>query len=405
MLAVITWFLNCFPKVSPFTGYWPMTVLPSRRQIRIVVIGPFPPPHNGAAKNTLLWAESFTSYGFQVIKVETNVPTGSAHNRSFRYHIDRLNQALRNSAVLLRVAGRESIVYIVPDGGMGLVYNLLYAAILRLRRVRRIWMHHRNFHNIRTGSILLRFFSILIGSGGRHIFLTEKMRSTFEAQIGPARQSEVISNAANCDVDVVLHQVKIFDPSRALTIGFLSNLNIDKGFDIAARAFMYLSSDEPKVRFLVGGDPSTQEAATWAKQLSTVLGERVEMLGHIAGHAKSNFFRSVDIFIFPTTYKLEAQPNVLMEALATGASIVATDHACISETLTGTHHRLIALDDRAVMAQNLAEGVRMLINDMRTPEDRNRVAQQNVDAFVQMRRIGIASYRGFMQRMSDGANQ
>lgn len=362
---------------------------------RVIVIGPLPPPHNGAAKNTKIWAEAFEASGHEVLSIETNVQSGTAHNRSLRYHINRVHRTLANALALLVHCNPKTVVYLVPDGGLGLLYNLIYAGIFRLRGVKRVFLHHRNFFNIRTGNRRLRTLCNILGHCCRHIFLTDNMRDTFESQFGPTVEAQVISNAATCDI-TALSPEKVVKDGKILTIGFLSNLNADKGFDIVVESFEALADKFEDVNFLIGGTPTDDQAAAWKSQLQRMIGNRVTFLGHVSGDAKTEFYKASDVFIFPSTYKLEAQPNVLIEALSTGASVVSTDHACIPETLDGSHHRLISLqDDRSAMANEITCAVTEVIAEMQSVETRLARAKQNITAFEKMQSKSAKTYQAF----------
>ncbi|WP_152563371.1 glycosyltransferase family 4 protein [Ruegeria halocynthiae] len=362
---------------------------------RVIVIGPLPPPHNGAAKNTKIWAEAFEARNHEVLRLETNVQSGSAHNRSLRYHMHRVHRTLKNALTLLTHSNPKTVIYMVPDGGMGLMYNLLYAAIFRLRGVQRIFLHHRNFFNIRTGNNRLRKLCDILGDRARHIFLTDRMRDTFERQFGPTVDAQVISNAATCDI-TALSPDHVVSEGKVLTIGFLSNLNADKGFDIVVDAFEALANQLQGIQFLIGGQPTDDQAVIWRAKLEKALGDQVTFLGHVSGGAKADFYKASDVFVFPSTYKLEAQPNVLMEALSAGASVVSTDHACIPETLDGAHHRLVSLsDDRSAMARDITAAVAEVIAEMQDREAHLARARQNITAFEKMQREGTEAYQTF----------
>jgi glycosyltransferase involved in cell wall biosynthesis len=70
------------------------------------------------------------------------------------------------------------------------------------------------------------------------------------------------------------------------------------------------------------------------------------------GVAKQRLFAAADIFMLPTDYAVEAQPLVLLEAMAAGCAIV-TSRAGEIETLLD-HQTAVLLDDVSVAAVNQA---------------------------------------------------
>jgi glycosyltransferase involved in cell wall biosynthesis len=54
-----------------------------------------------------------------------------------------------------------------------------------------------------------------------------------------------------------------------------------------------------------------------------------EWLGPVYGPAKADLLAASDVFVFPTAYTNEAQPLVLLEALAAGLPILTVRRGCI----------------------------------------------------------------------------
>jgi glycosyltransferase involved in cell wall biosynthesis len=53
-------------------------------------------------------------------------------------------------------------------------------------------------------------------------------------------------------------------------------------------------------------------------------GEAIVELGAVSGVTKEAFFRAIDLFFFPSRYRFEAQPLVVLEALSYGAATLVT---------------------------------------------------------------------------------
>ena len=67
--------------------------------------------------------------------------------------------------------------------------------------------------------------------------------------------------------------------------------------------------------------------------LQRVHGTRLTYVGPVYGEAKTAFYQSLDVFLFPTRFAQEAAPNVLFEAAAAGVPSLCTDRGCIPEIL------------------------------------------------------------------------
>jgi len=144
------------------------------------------------------------------------------------------------------------------------------------------------------------------------------------------RNVHVVSNAAFLGSPSADHS----DPvGTGIRIGFLSNISVEKGFmeffDIASR----LRERGVAVEARIAG-PVVPEARPIFDEL---IGSspHVQYLGPLYGDSKQAFYRSLDIFVFPTRYPNEAEPLVLHEAMQSGVHSIATSRGAIVEILGG----------------------------------------------------------------------
>ena len=61
----------------------------------------------------------------------------------------------------------------------------------------------------------------------------------------------------------------------------------------------------------------------------------LEYRGALYGADKDAFFEAIDVFIFPTRYKNEAQPTVIFEAMSRGVPILSYERGCIKGQVGG----------------------------------------------------------------------
>ncbi|MEZ6044812.1 MAG: glycosyltransferase family 4 protein [Planctomycetaceae bacterium] len=82
------------------------------------------------------------------------------------------------------------------------------------------------------------------------------------------------------------------------------------------------------------------------------LTERVQLVGHVSGQQKVNLYRSAQFFICPS--RREPFANVILEALASGLPVLATDVGGNRQLVLHEKHGLLSpIEDVSQLAQNL----------------------------------------------------
>jgi phosphatidylinositol alpha-mannosyltransferase len=112
------------------------------------------------------------------------------------------------------------------------------------------------------------------------------------------------------------------DPALGGTIGFIGRYDEPrKGMSVLLEAMTELVRTRPGVRLLVAGRGQEQD---FLDKLPDSLAGSVVMLGMVSERDKAALLRSVDVYVAPNTGG-ESFGIILLEALAAGAPIVASD--------------------------------------------------------------------------------
>jgi len=265
--------------------------------------------------------------------------------------------------------------YLVPDGGLGIAFSTAYARTAA-KRCPRLVIHHRSYNHIRSKSKLMALLMHTAPETTVHVFLDPIMEERFKSIYSASVTSMYVPNASTCDI-TVRELAPRSTEHGGVTVGFLSNLVEEKGFDVVAEAFPILAKRlGPASRFLLAGHPVRGNNAALLSTLQSTLGDRLQYAGEVTGPAKVDFFRSCDVFVFPTRFAQEAQPNVLYEAMAGGAAIVSTQWAGIPWMLEQTASRLIEVGTGCVDA--LVEAVVDIVSsgELKTARSRQMEAFQ-----------------------------
>lgn len=327
----------------------------------IRVIGPFPPPMHGFSAMTELLAQHLETNGIRVRRHDLS----SKKTRRMLRHAVQASRAIKAGAAIL--AEQPAPVSLGCNGGLGLIYTAFITACARLRAVR-ITLHHHSYGYINTQSLLMSLICKLGGEKMTHVFLSQSMAHAFEQQYPTDQESEVIMNAAF----VPTRQTKTLIQGAPLQIGLISNLNREKGLYDFLGVAKAMHDKGCKVKMHLAGPISSSEDL---KQVQTaVAAGEVIWHGALYGKDKDAFFDSLDLFLFPTRYRMEAQPTVIYEAFAAGVPVIAFDRGTIADQVRDCISVVPQNADFAqIAAQKINEIALMPLADRQLLSDRARV--------------------------------
>lgn len=107
-------------------------------------------------------------------------------------------------------------------------------------------------------------------------------------------------------------------------IGFISRIEVNKGWDIFLKSCKRILADNPEYRLFVVGDGSeNNEYNKLVRELGIY--ERIDKLNFLPQENLVNAFNAMDIFVFPTRRKSESLGLVGLEAMACGTLVIASD--------------------------------------------------------------------------------
>lgn len=298
---------------------------------RVVMMGAFPPPIGGAAKVNGIVYEALRDAGADVRKIDL-AAASLAHNRTLAYHAQRLGRNIAGAIRARRDGTTAAALYIVPDGGAGAWYSLGHLSSAG-GKYDRIALHHHTCRYIDHHSRPIDRIARIHADRTVHIFLTQGMADAFQRRYGVVRY--MIASNARFVADEAALDASARDPGP-VRLGHLSNLCRDKGFFAVADAYDATVAAGHSVTLTLAGPILEAEVATRLAALNERHGNRICHLGAVDGEAKRAFYRSIDLFLFPTQWKQEAAPIVVYEALSAGVPVLATDRGVIREIVGGS---------------------------------------------------------------------
>jgi glycosyltransferase involved in cell wall biosynthesis len=312
-----------------------------------------------------------------VIRIRT-VP-GFTPSRQL-HHLRRLPVVLAAIAklLMLRRNSREAVLSV--DAGSGMVYTILLTLAARCTQYG-VTLQHHSYAYISRRSRLMALLVVVAGRSATHMFTCEQMRDDFRRNYARLSASEVVSVAYALRLPVP--QERGMTRRRPLTLGHMSNLSVDKGLveviKIAKEAVGRGLAD----KLILAGPVTSSRAQEVLKRAPSTAG--VEHRGYISGAAKEQFFRDIDVFLFPSRYKNESFGLVVWEAMLCGVPVIAYRAGCLTQSAVGFGSLVLEADDdtdRKIMRQ--------LATWAADPEALARASEQSLNAAVQLRERAIS---------------
>jgi glycosyltransferase involved in cell wall biosynthesis len=289
----------------------------------VLAVGPLPPPMQGAAMTTQGFVDAATAHGaIQTYDISPN----KKNRHGIAYIIKPLRVARAIGGVLFSAFRPSKSLYLALDGGFGLIYGIIIAAFARMCGYR-IFLHHHSFAYINFPSRLMELLTRVAGPTATHIMLCNAMATQFQHVYPKAIQLRVLSSAAFVPQMDVLERIR----GGELRIGHLSNLTVEKGLDTTIDVLREARRRGLGVRLILAGRPFDSQAKTIIESAQAEFGSSLDYIGAIPEETKRAYFQSIDVFIFPTKYINEAQPRVILEALAHGVPVITIARSCILE--------------------------------------------------------------------------
>jgi glycosyltransferase involved in cell wall biosynthesis len=343
---------------------------------KIIFFGKLPPPYIGPALATRILLNSRLNDVFELIHMDM-----SDHrdiNTLGKLDITNFYLAFKQYFTLTRllVKHKPGLVYIpVGQTTVGYVRDSIFILLARSFG-RKVVCHLRggNFKNwYDSASSPIKWWvrwvhkkvsaQIVLGGNLRHLF----------NWLIPDENIFVIPNGGNYTFPEV--NKKQDDGIRVL---FLGNFIGSKGvLDVLkAGLIMNESKEKRKVRFVFAGswrDPGTR------REFERIMKEHpelpVDVVGPVKGEDKFNVLAAADIFVFPTYYPNEGHPWVIVEAMAAGLPVIATDHGAVIESVKDGRNGFIVEPRNP---RQVAEKIEFLIDN---PEKREQMGRESKNMY------------------------
>lgn len=300
---------------------------------RILVVAQLPPPIHGSTVMAERFLNALHHNGFETGIVQKTFSRSMEEvGKASLAKVLRIPAHCFNLLKAIREFKPDICLYFVAVGITALVVDALLTGILVRHRIpyvlyfhgtgyRKYSLNPHGFHRYAAERTLQRAL------GG--IVLGERLKADVNSYI-PNERLFVLPNGIP-DIDLKAERCK--RGNRTVRVIFLSNLVKTKGLLELVQVAKAVTQRSKAVRFAIAGrvvdERFHQELLQYVKIEG--LNDFVEILGPLYNKEKDAFFKSGDIFVFPT-YK-DTFPLVNLEAMQNGIPVISSDEGAIPEVV------------------------------------------------------------------------
>jgi glycosyltransferase involved in cell wall biosynthesis len=319
---------------------------------KVLILGHLPPPYMGPAIATEIILNSTLRDSFDLLHLDTNVHKNI--NTLYKWSVRSLFLNFHNylSMIFLLFKNRPSVILIpISQTTLGFIKDSLYIYIAWLFRKKIILqLRGSNFLNWYQNSSFInrKYVEIVLNRASGVIVLGEKIKCQFN-RFFSLDQIYVVPNGGNYNILLEKNNCD----QHHITLLYLSNLQASKGIDDVINAVSLIKDKVAGYRIDVIGEWRNEKDRIRINDLVKRDNIPVNFHSTQIGEAKFSILSQADIFLFPPR-EPEGHPWVIVEAMAAGLPIIATDQGAITESVKdGVNGFIVEKENPAQIAEKI----------------------------------------------------
>lgn len=188
------------------------------------------------------------------------------------------------------------------------------------------------FYSSALAKVLANFSKKLLKKADAIICPSNYFKNVLIKNFGIKEQDIFISPSAGIDLNKFRPIPKYNKPTEVFTIGYVSRIDEDKGWDDFIRAIRLIKDNNLIKNFkaiIVGDGSQRDELISLINNLN--LNDYIELKGLLPQLELVEVYNSLNVFVFPTKRKAESLGLVAIEAMACGIPVIGSSNYAVTE--------------------------------------------------------------------------
>lgn len=308
----------------------------------ILFISPLPPPFYGSAISSqacLKTLKKSNKYRVKNVKVNFSKEFSDIEKISFQKIVGLISGLYKIIHISLKF--RPDLVYIMPaTKGLAFFRDFSYSLIAKLLNKNIIYHLRTQFTDRQKKNKFKNFIFRTAFNNSKVIVLGPELKENIKTYL-KLSDIFILPNALADSVkeEDIQRSEKEKLTSKKLRLIFISNMMKSKGWKktIDAAAILKQRNIEFSLHF-AGSWPSKKVEEEYFKLINDLgLQENIFYMGYLNEKQKKKILSESDVMVFPTEYKYEALPRVIIEAYKYGLPVISTYNGSIPSLIVHEH--------------------------------------------------------------------